>query len=68
MSNAFMASAKKSKQEQATIQKTSSVSEELVSINIRIPKELHRKAQLHRVSTGESMTQLIRRLMTEELR
>lgn len=65
--NAFMASAAKSKREQASIQHAESMSEELVNVNIRIPKELHRKAKMHSVVNGENMTQLIRRLLQEEL-
>ena len=70
MSNAFMASAAKSKREQANIEKTKAkdgASEGFVVTNIRIPKCLHRKCQLHRIETGENMTQLIRRLLSEEL-
>lgn len=66
-SNAFMASAAKSKREQASIQHAESTVEELVNVNIRIPKELHRKAKMHSVVNGENMTQLIRRLLQEEL-
>lgn len=70
MSNAFMASAKKSKREQAAIEKPMAAPdepEEYVGINVRLPKSLHRKVQLHRVETGESMTQLVRRVLAEEL-
>lgn len=66
-SNAFMASAKKSKRVQKKIEKPAAADEELFSVNVRIPKSLHRKAQLHRVETGESVTALIRRLMEDEL-
>lgn len=69
-SNAFMATAKKSKREQADIEKprtADGADEEMIMTNIRIPKSLHRKAQLHRIETGESMTALIRRLMEDEL-
>lgn len=65
--NAFMASAAKSKREQASIQPAESEGEELVSINIRIPRELHRKAKMHGVMSDENMTQLVRRLLQEEL-
>lgn len=65
--NAFMASAEKSKREQASIRHAESAPEELVSVNIRIPKELHRKAKMHSVVNDENMTQLIRRLLQEEL-
>lgn len=66
-SNAFMASAKKSKRAQKDIEKPAAADEEMVVTNIRIPKSLHRKAQLRRIETGESMTALIRRLMENEL-
>ena len=36
-------------------------------ISLFIPTWLHREAQLHRIETGESMTKLIVRLLTEEL-
>lgn len=36
-------------------------------ISLVIPAWLHREAQLHRIETGESMTKLIVRLLTEEL-
>ena len=36
-------------------------------LNIRIPADLHYKASLHRLETGESMTQLITRLLKREL-
>ena len=66
-SNAFMASAKKSKRAQKDIEKPAAAAdEEMVVTNIRIPKSLHRKAQLRRVETGESVTALIRRLMEDE--
>lgn len=68
MSNAFMASAAKSKERQATIQRRQiEAKEEMVGINIRIPKSLHKKAALHRIETGESVSELIRRLLTEAL-
>lgn len=70
MSNAFMASAQKSKREQAVIEKSKSAEgkpEELVTINVRLPKELHRKAKLHSVVNDENMTQLIRRLLAAEM-
>lgn len=70
MSNAFMASAEKSKREQASIQKAEtkkSAEVELKNTNIRIPADLHRKALLHRVETGESFTKLVVRLLREEL-
>lgn len=66
--NAFMATAQKSKREQANIERNKSEAEEYIVTNIRIPKSLHRRLQLHRVETGESMTQFIRRLLEAELR
>lgn len=65
--NAFIASAKKSKHAQTDIEKPATANEEMVVTNIRIPKSLHRKAQLHRIETGESITALVRRLMEDEL-
>ena len=65
--NAFIASAKKSKRAQTDIEKPATANEERVVTNIRIPKSLHRKAQLHRIETGESITALVRRLMEDEL-
>lgn len=67
VSNAFMASAKKSQYAQSNIEKSKTIDDEMIVTNIRIPKSLHRKAQLHRVETGESITALIRRLMENEL-
>ena len=65
--NAFIASAKKSKRAQTDIEEPATANEEMVVTNIRIPKSLHRKAQLHRIETGESITALVRRLMEDEL-
>lgn len=42
-SNAFMASAKKSKRQQASIQHAQPEVDELVCINVRIPKSMHTK-------------------------
>ena len=72
MSNAFMASAEKSKREQEKIRNRgergrSDGKEEMKVLNIRIPAALHYKASLHRLETGESMTQLITRLLKREL-
>lgn len=70
MDNAFMASTKKHRQEQEMIEGAKSSHadpEELVAISVRIPKALHRLARLHSVETGESVTTLVRRLLTSEL-
>lgn len=71
MSNAFMDSAKKSKNEQKVITesapKVDKTEDELKIINVRISSELHRKASLHRIDTGENMTQLVNRLLQAEL-
>ncbi|QGM91987.1 hypothetical protein GIR35_12325 [Enterococcus faecalis] len=64
--NAFMTSAKKSRHEQSVIQKAQP-EEELVSINVRIPKLLRTKIRQHRVETDESLTALVRRLLEDEL-
>lgn len=70
MSNAFMDSAKKSKKEQKVITESAPKSDKtddgLKVINVRIPSEIHRKASLHRIDTGENMTQLINRLLQAE--
>lgn len=65
MANAFMKSAARSKYEQASIQKTDDGGTR--SVSIRIPAEIHRKAAIHRIETGESMTKLVCRLLAEEL-
>lgn len=65
--NAFMASAKKSKRQQASIQHAQPEVEELVCINIRIPKSMHKKLQYHKLETDESMTALINRLLYNEI-
>lgn len=67
MTNAFMASAARSKKEQLDIQKPHAKGEGLKVLNIRIPAELHYKANLHRLETGENVTQLVVRLLREEL-
>lgn len=67
MTNAFMASANKAKQEQRSIQTSHTDSDDLRVINIRIPADLHYKANLHRVQTGESVTALVTRLLRGEL-
>ena len=72
MSNAFMASAEKSKREQEKIRSlgkrgSAGAGEEMKAISIRIPADLHHKASLHRLETGESTTQLIIRLLKKDL-
>lgn len=67
MTNAFMASANKAKQEQRSIQTSHTDSDDLKVINIRIPADLHYKATMHRVQTGESVTALVTRLLRGEL-
>ena len=64
MTNAFMASANKAKREQQDIQTPHTDSDDLKVINIRIPADLHYKANLHRV---QSVTALVQRLLREEL-
>ena len=55
----------------ASIKKRSKAAKSAVKdiqkIIILIPAELHRKAQIHRIETGENMTRLIVRLLSEEL-
>lgn len=71
MSNAFMASAEKSKRKQKNIERTergrSEGTDGLAVINIRVPKDLHYKMRLHSFETGENMTQLVKRLLHNEL-
>ena len=71
MSNAFMASAEKSKRKQKNIERTergrSEDTDGLAVINIRVPKDLHNKMRLHSFETGENMTQLVNRLLHDEL-
>ena len=70
MGNTFMSAAAKSRRQQTSIERakgTATEAEGVVTINVRIPRALHRAAQLHRIETGENMTQLINRLMTAEL-
>lgn len=67
MSNAFMESAARSRREQKAIEKAGVPTEETKVLNIRIPADLHRRAALHRVETGESVTKLVCRLLSEEL-
>lgn len=66
--NYFVASAEKAKREQDKIEQVKvNNDEELKGINLLIPASLHYAIQMHRVETGENMTQLIRRLLTKEL-
>lgn len=70
MGNAFMAAAEKNRKQQEGIERAEPVAapdKSLVTINVRIPKSLHKKAQMHRVETGENVTRLINRLLQEEL-
>lgn len=67
MSNAFMASAEKSKREQVTIQSGHDDDDEIKVINVRVPASLRYKANLHRLETGENVTQLVCRLLRQEL-
>lgn len=67
MGNAFMNAAAKSRQQQTNIERTATDADELVCINLRIPKSMHQKILMHRVQTGENMTQLINRLLANEL-
>ncbi len=41
--------------------------DEIVSYNLRLPKSLRKKCQLHRIKTDENMNQLILRLLNKEL-
>lgn len=65
--NAFMASAKKSKRKQAVIQHAQPEVEELVVITVRIPATMREKMRFHYARTGENQTQLVNRLLEDEL-
>lgn len=70
--NAFMETAEKSKREMENIGRRPTNVElaaerGLKVCSIRIPEDLHRKAQYHRIETGESMTQLVVRLLEDAL-
>ena len=70
--NAFMETAQKSKREMECIGRRQTNTERaaergLKVCSIRIPEDLHRKAQYHRIETGENLTQLIVRLLRDEL-
>ena len=40
---------------------------ELANVNVRVPVERHRLAREHTMDTGESMAQLVTRLLRQEL-
>ena len=42
-------------------------SDEIKGFNLRLPESLRKKAQIHRIATGESMNALIIRLLEQEL-
>ena len=46
--HAFMASAKKSKRQQASLQHAQPEVDELLCINVRIPKSMHTRLQYHK--------------------
>ena len=67
MGNTFMNAAAKSKRKQAGIARAECEVEDLVAINVRIPAKMHRKIWTHRIETGENMTELVNRLLVQEL-
>lgn len=46
---------------------TNAAGDKLAIVSVRVPVELHRLAREHTLDTGESMTQLITRLLRKEL-
>lgn len=67
MSNSFITSAQKMKREQEKIETQKEEKETLSQISLMIPSRQLYLIQKHRLQTGENMTQLIRRLVKEEL-
>lgn len=67
MGNTFMNAAAKSKRKQADIARAERDVEEMTCINVRISTKMHRKIWSHRIETGENMTELINRLLVQEL-
>lgn len=67
MSNSFITSAQKMKREQEKIETQKEEKEALSQISLMIPRRQLYLIQKHRLQTGENMTQLIRRLVKEEL-
>lgn len=67
MSNSFITSAQKMKREQEKIETQKEEKETLSQISLMIPSRQLYLIQKHRLQTGENMTQLIRRLIKEEL-
>lgn len=46
---------------------TNAAGDELAIVSVRVPVELHRLAREHTLDTGESMAQLVTRLLRKEL-
>lgn len=67
MSNSFITSAQRMKREQEKIETQKEEKEALSQISLMIPSRQLYLIQKHRLQTGENMTQLIRRLVKEEL-
>lgn len=62
-----MESAKKEKEETPKFKsRNKKVPDGLQVVTVRVPSEIHRAAQYHRIETGENMTQLICRLLAKE--
>lgn len=77
--NTFMKAAEKQAEEMESAQKgkekeespkfksrNKKVPDGLQVVTVRVPSEIHRAAQYHRIETGENMTQLICRLLAKE--
>ena len=52
---------------QTKSEKVKQQNKNLKTLCIRVPASLHRKTALHRIETGETMTQLVNRLLENEL-
>lgn len=69
--NVFTAASKKANESMAKATKgsakKSSTGKEKV-VNVRVPEELHRRMMQHRLDTGETMQNMILRLIKSELK
>ena len=60
------AKAKSSMEKAARGKPAAGTDEELKVVNVRMPASLHKRAMMHRLETGESVTALVVRLMKQE--
>lgn len=68
--NVFTAASKKASESMAKATKATtkkSDPEKVKVVNVRVPEELHRRMMQHRLDTGESMQNMILRLIKTEL-